>query len=63
MVLGTVRREAEPHERWLKALKTELTQRGHQALVYSDGSRDGQARGWTALEVAKALKGSIGKQL
>jgi hypothetical protein len=36
MVLGTIRREAGPHERRPKALKTKLAQGGHQAGVHSD---------------------------
>jgi hypothetical protein len=36
MVLRKVRWEAGPHERWPKALKTELAQGGHQARVHSD---------------------------
>ncbi len=45
MVLGTARREAEPLERWAKALKTKLTQGGPADLspLRSDGSCDGLA--------------------
>jgi hypothetical protein len=36
MVLGKVRQEAGPRERWPKALKTKLAQGGNQAQVHSD---------------------------
>ncbi len=64
-ILRIVRREAEPCERWPKALKTKLTQGGPSGSspLRSDGSRYGQAGAWTALTVAKALKGRVGKQL
>ncbi len=65
MVLGTVRREAEPQERWPKALKTKLAQGGQSDLspLRSDGSSNGQAGGWTSWEAAKDAQGRIGKQL
>ncbi len=49
MVLGTVRREAGPHERQPKALRTKLAQGAPSGLspLRSDGSCDGQAGGWT----------------
>ncbi len=36
MVPGTVRREAGPHERRPKAIKTKLAQGSHQGRVHSD---------------------------
>jgi hypothetical protein len=36
MVLGTVKQEARPQERWPKALKTKLTQGDHLVQVHSD---------------------------
>ncbi len=67
MVLGTVRREAGPCERWLKALKTKLSQRGSSGLspLRSDGPPDGQAGGWTALKkmVAKGASGESWKTI
>ncbi len=55
MVLGTVRLEAGPRERWPKALKTKLAQGGPSGSspLRSDGSRDSQAGGWTAFMVVK----------
>jgi hypothetical protein len=49
MVLGTIRQEAGPCERQPKALKTKLSRAGPSglSLLRSDGSRDGQAGGWT----------------
>jgi hypothetical protein len=58
MVLGTVRPEAGPCERQPKVLKTKLFEQGPSDLsplspLRSDGTRDGQAGGWTASMVAK----------
>jgi hypothetical protein len=36
MVLGTVKQDAGPHERWPKALKTKLTRGDHLVWVHSD---------------------------
>ncbi len=45
MVLGTVRRETGPQERWPNALKTKLTREGSSglSLLRSDGSLDDPA--------------------
>jgi hypothetical protein len=55
MVLGAVRREAGPRERWPKALKTTQVQGGpsDSSPLRLDGSHAGQARGWTVLMMAK----------
>ncbi len=54
MVLGTVRWEAVPCEKWPKALKIKVAQGGPSGSspLRSDGSHDGQAGGWTTLTVA-----------
>jgi hypothetical protein len=59
MVLGTVRREAGPHEREPNALKTNLTQGGSSGSrpVRPNGSPNGQAGGLVALTWIKALEG------
>ncbi len=65
MVIGTVRQEAGSRERRPKALKSKLAHGGPlvSSPLRSDGSSDGQARGWTALTVVKSAQGSVGKQL
>ncbi len=65
MVLGAVRQEAGPWERWPEALKIKLAQGGLSgtSLPRSGGSCDGQAGGWTALTVAKDTEERVGKQL
>ncbi len=64
-VLETVRREAGSRERLPKAPNYKLAQGGPSGLspLRSDGSRDGQAGGWTSREVAKDAQGRVGKQL
>ncbi len=52
MVLGTVRQEAGPHERWPKALKTKLLKESlGLSPLRSDGYCDDQTGGWTSSEV------------
>jgi hypothetical protein len=48
-VLGQPGREAGPCKQWPKALKTKLSSTGAIRLesLRSNGSRDGQAGGWT----------------
>jgi RNA 3'-terminal phosphate cyclase len=56
-----LRQEAGPRERQLKALKAKLIQGGPSGSspLRSDGSRDGQAWGWTLWEAAKMLTGEL----
>jgi hypothetical protein len=48
--IETVRRDAGPHERRTRALRTKFAQGGAIRLksTRSDDSRDGQAGGWTS---------------
>ncbi len=63
MVLWTVRQESGPHERQSKALKTLKGGRPKgSSPLRSDGSHDGQAKGWTLREAAKDSRGRVGKQ-
>ncbi len=54
IILWTVRWEAGPRERLPKVLKTKPTQGrpSGSSPLRSDGSHDGQARGWTSWEAA-----------
>ncbi len=63
LILRTVRREAGPRERFPKALKTKLSQRGPSgsSLLRSDGSCDSQASGWTKLMAPKGTQGKSWK--
>jgi hypothetical protein len=63
MVLGTVRREAGPCERWPKKFKTKLAQGGPSGWspLRSDHSCDGQVGGRTALMPAKDAHGESWK--
>ncbi len=62
MVLGTVRREAEPFDRRTKSLKAKLAQGGQQAQVHTDQmALDGQVGGWTTLMVVKGARGNSSK--
>jgi hypothetical protein len=61
MVLGAIRQEAGPQERRPKALNAKLAQVGpsDSSPLRSDGSRDGQAGGWTCERWPKTLTGEL----
>jgi hypothetical protein len=65
MVLGTVRWEAGPSERWPEVLKTKLAQGGPSGSspLRLDGSHDGQIGGWTSCEEAKDTQERVEKQI